>query len=149
MTQIDFSFTSTIWKIPKNVYCLTNAHAQGFKSVDHPLGMLVNTLTKCFVESYSGIAVHANLLPHSISELCSITTRLHHLVRYAGLTRICTKNGWNASCRGEAFYLKPSIMGEIRDGQVVRGAREYLQWHFNLDWTIKVVRDEYTIRVAC
>ena len=54
---------------------------QGFKSADHPLGILVNNLTKCFLESYSGVGAHLNLLPHVIGEVCSITVRLHQLVR--------------------------------------------------------------------
>ena len=54
---------------------------QGFKSTDHPLGLLVNTLTRCFTESYSGVAENKNLLAHAIGELTSITARVHHLCR--------------------------------------------------------------------
>ncbi|XP_064389423.1 alsin-like [Halichondria panicea] len=54
---------------------------EGFKSSDHPLGLLVNILTRCFNESYSGIGCHSSLLSHAVGELCSITTRLHHLVK--------------------------------------------------------------------
>ena len=54
---------------------------KGFKSVDHPLGLLVNNLTKCFIQSYSDMAEHYNLLTHATGELYSITVRLHQLVR--------------------------------------------------------------------
>jgi len=58
-----------------------NYTLQGFKSADHPLGILVNNLTKCFLLSYSGVGIHKKLLPHAIGEVCSITVRLHQLVR--------------------------------------------------------------------
>ena len=55
--------------------------SQGFKSADHPFGILVNNIIKCFIQSYGGVGAHGNLLPHATGELSSVMTRVHRLVR--------------------------------------------------------------------
>jgi len=60
---------------------LTVIEPQGFKSIHHPLGLLVSHLSKCFMSSYSGEAVNGSLLPHAVSEIYSTTLRVHELVR--------------------------------------------------------------------
>ena len=44
-------------------------------------GILVNNLTKCFIESYSGIAQHPKLLPHAIGRRADLR---HHQTAPAG-----------------------------------------------------------------
>ena len=65
---------------PFEHWTVHNYFTPGFKSIDHPLELLVNNPTKCFIQSYSGVAEHKNLLSHAIGELNSITVRLHQLV---------------------------------------------------------------------
>ena len=54
---------------------------QSWKATTHPIGMLIDYLTKCFVETYNGLGTHKYLLPYATAELNSLVFRLHETIR--------------------------------------------------------------------
>ncbi|KAL5489432.1 hypothetical protein EMCRGX_G018524 [Ephydatia muelleri] len=54
---------------------------QSWKATTHPIGMLIDYLTKCFVETYDGLGTNKYLLPYAIAELNSLVFRLHETIR--------------------------------------------------------------------
>lgn len=55
--------------------------SQILQDASHPLGMLVNKWSLCFIASYSGeLGRHAELLPHARRDITAITKALQTVV---------------------------------------------------------------------